>query len=71
MIEWLKANYPTLIICILLAAVVAAIIIKMIYNKKHNISSCSSCGSCPMAGNCGKKTVKSKAEDKSELDSKK
>ncbi len=54
MLEWLKENYPTLIICILLAAAVAAIIARIIYNRIHHISSCSSCGSCPMAGCCGK-----------------
>ena len=42
MLEWLKENYPTLIICILLAAAVAAIIARIIYNRIHHISSCSS-----------------------------
>ena len=64
MLEWLKENYPTVIICALLIAAVAAVIIKMIYNKIHHISTCSSCGSCPMAGSCGKKNIQSAEQEK-------
>ena len=50
---WLVENAQTLIICAVLLAVVAAIIVSMIRNKKKGASACGcSCASCAMAGKC-------------------
>ena len=46
----------TVIISLVLAAIVAGIIVKMIKNKKEGKSSCGcGCGSCPMSSECHKK----------------
>ena len=46
---WLVENAQTVIICAVLLAVVAAIIVSMIRNKKKGASACASCA---MAGKC-------------------
>ncbi|MBR4720652.1 MAG: FeoB-associated Cys-rich membrane protein [Clostridia bacterium] len=49
-------NMATVIISLLLAAIVAGIIIKMIKNKKAGKSSCGcGCSGCPMSSECNKK----------------
>ena len=53
MLAWLTENMATIIICAVLIAVVSAIIISMIKNKKQGRSSCGcGCGDCPMSGSC-------------------
>ena len=53
MLTWMSNNIATIIICLVLVAVVAAIIIHMVKEKKQGKSSCGSgCASCPMAGKC-------------------
>lgn len=53
MVEWLKTNLATIIICALLVIVVASIIRNLINNKKNGKTSCGcGCSNCPMSGNC-------------------
>lgn len=53
---WLINNLSTIIVCILLIAVVALIIGKMVKDKKKGKSSCGcGCSSCAMAGKCHSK----------------
>ena len=54
MIEWIKTNLATIIICVILAVIVAAIIVNLIKKKKNNECSCG-CSGCPMNGSCRKK----------------
>ena len=55
MLTWIVQNIPTIIICLLLAFLVAAIIISMIRNKKKGKPSCTGgCRECPMGGSCHK-----------------
>lgn len=54
-------NLPTVIICIVLAAVLGLVIYKMIKDKRQGKSSCGgSCGSCPMGGCCHSAVQKGK-----------
>ena len=47
MFTWIFENYATIIICAVLIAVVAAIIVSMVRNKKKGKSSCGcGCISC-------------------------
>lgn len=53
MLAWILENIATIIICAVLIAVVAAIIVSMIRNKKKGKSSCGcGCADCPMSGSC-------------------
>lgn len=55
MLAWLSQNLATIIICAVLIAVVAAIIVGMIRDKKKGKSACScgcGCGGCAMSGIC-------------------
>ena len=53
MLAWLSENIATIIICAVLIAVVAAIIVSMIRDKKKGKSSCGcGCADCPMSGSC-------------------
>ena len=53
MLAWLSENLATIIICVVLAAIVSAIIVYLVENKKKGKSSCGgNCGHCPMAGKC-------------------
>ncbi len=51
MLNWIAANGSTLLVAGILAAVVAAIVIHLVRNKKKGKSSCG-CGGCPMNGSC-------------------
>ncbi len=56
MMEWLKANLATIIICLVLAGIVAAIIVRLVKEKKKGKSSCGcNCSHCAMSGSCHKK----------------
>ncbi|MGN1445555.1 MAG: FeoB-associated Cys-rich membrane protein [Eubacteriales bacterium] len=53
MFAWILGNIATIIICAVLIAVVAAIIVGMVKNKKKGRSSCGcGCSDCPMSGSC-------------------
>ena len=55
MLLWLKTNIATVIICLVLIAVVAAIIVSLVRNKKKGKSSCGcNCPHWPTAGPCHK-----------------
>ncbi len=57
MFSWISANIGTIIICAVLTAIVAAIIVSMIRKKKRGrsmVCDCGHCSSCPMSGSCHK-----------------
>ena len=55
MLSWLSANIGTIIICAVLIAIVAAIIAKLIKDKKNGVSTCgSNCAHCQMHDSCHK-----------------
>lgn len=55
MLSWFSENIATIIICAVLFAVVAGIIVSMVKNKKKGKSSCvCGCADCPMSGSCHK-----------------
>jgi hypothetical protein len=52
---WIMANIGTIIVGIMLTAVIVAIIIKMVNDKKKGVSSCGcGCANCAMKGSCHK-----------------
>ena len=53
MLAWLSKNIATIIICLVLAVIVALIIFSLVKNKKKGKSSCGcNCAHCAMAGQC-------------------
>ena len=55
MLQWLLDNWATVLICMALVAVIAAVIVKLIKDKKKGKSSCGcNCAHCAMAGSCHK-----------------
>ncbi len=54
MFEWISENIATLIVCAVLIALVAAVIVFMIRNRKKGRGSCpcGSCGGCAMKDFC-------------------
>lgn len=53
MISWFIANLGSIIVGLIIASVAAAIIIKLVKDKKKGKSSCGcNCGCCPMGGSC-------------------
>ena len=53
MLAWLQANFATILILAVLAAIVAAIVVHLIRNKRKGKSACGcGCQSCPMEGAC-------------------
>ena len=55
MLAWLSENSATIIVCVVLIAVVAAIIFSMVRNRKKGKASCGcGCSNCPMSGSCNK-----------------
>ena len=53
MLLWLEQNNATIMICAVLIAVVTAIIVNMVKNKKKGKSSCGcGCADCPISGSC-------------------
>lgn len=51
MFAWITENIATIIICAVLMAVVAAIVVSMIKNRKKGNCGCG-CAGCPMNGSC-------------------
>ena len=53
MSNWISENIGNIIAIVILAAVIAAIVIHLIKQKKRGKSSCGcGCGSCPMKNSC-------------------
>lgn len=53
MVTWLFNNISTIIVCLVLIAVVAAIVAYMVRNKRRGKSSCGcGCQNCAMKGSC-------------------
>lgn len=53
MLAWLSENIGTILICAVLLAVVAAIIVGLVRDRKKGKSSCGcGCVNCPMSGSC-------------------
>lgn len=53
MLAWLSKNIATIIICLVLAVIVALIIYNLVKDKKKGKSSCGcNCAHCAMAGSC-------------------
>lgn len=56
MLSWISQNIATSVICIVLLAIVAAIIAKLVKDRKKGKSSCGcNCAHCAMAGSCHSK----------------
>ena len=57
MFEWIAQNIGTIIIGLIIAGIVAAIVSKIVRDKrKGKCTSCDcGCGGCSSAGNCGTK----------------
>lgn len=56
MLTWILENIATIIICVVLLAIVAAIIVGIVRDKKKGKSSCGcGCANCPMSGSCHQK----------------
>ncbi|MBQ1284285.1 MAG: FeoB-associated Cys-rich membrane protein [Acutalibacteraceae bacterium] len=56
MLDWIINNIGTVVVGALLAAAVAAVIIKLIKDKRAGKSSCGcNCSGCPMSDKCHKK----------------
>ena len=54
MLAWISENIATIIICVILLAVIAAVIGNMVRDKKKGKSSCG-CANCAMNGSCHSK----------------
>ena len=56
MLAWIIENIGTILICVILFVIVAAVIRKMVHDKKAGKSTCGcSCGHCAMNGTCHSK----------------
>lgn len=56
MFAWISENIATILICIVLLGIVAAIIAGIIRDKKKGKSSCGcGCANCPMSDSCHQK----------------
>lgn len=56
MLTWISENIATIIICAVLFATVAAVIISMVRGKKKGKTSCGcGCANCAMNGTCHSK----------------
>lgn len=57
MLTWISENIGTIIICAVLVAIVAAIIVSMVKKKRRGqsmVCNCGNCKACPMSGSCHK-----------------
>lgn len=54
---WLLENLATILISAILLAVIAAIIVHLVHNRRAGKTSCGcGCSSCPMEGKCHPKS---------------
>lgn len=71
MIEWLAANFGTILVALILLLLVAGIIASLIRDKKRGISSCGgNCAHCKMCAACrrGKAPQPQRSQKKAEKD---
>lgn len=55
MISWITGNIATILICLALAAILAAVTASIAIDKKKGRSTCGcNCAHCAMAGSCHK-----------------
>ena len=55
MLAFIGDNLATVLVCLVLAAIVAAIIVKLVRDKRKGKSNCGcNCAHCAMAGSCHK-----------------
>lgn len=55
MLAFIVDNLATVLVCLVLAAIVAAIIVKLVRDRRKGKSSCGcNCAHCAMAGSCHK-----------------
>ena len=53
MLQWLQANLATILVALIVFAVLALVLVKMIRDRKRGKTSCScGCGGCPHAAAC-------------------
>ncbi|MBQ6543271.1 MAG: FeoB-associated Cys-rich membrane protein [Clostridia bacterium] len=53
MLQWLSANLGTILVCVVLAFIVAGVIRSLIKDKRKGKSACgNNCAHCAMAGKC-------------------
>ena len=53
MLSWISNNIGTIIVSLIVCAIVAVIVIRMIKNRRKGKSSCGcGCADCPMSGSC-------------------
>ncbi len=53
MIQWFSENLATIVVAVIVFAVLALVVVKMIRDKKRGKSGCScGCGGCPHASAC-------------------
>lgn len=53
MLEWLCANWPSLLVGAAVLALVVLAVIRIVRDKKKGRSSCGcGCAGCPMSGSC-------------------
>ena len=50
--DWLAAYGPTIVICIVLAAFLALLVVGLVRDKKKGKSCCGGCEGCAMKGQC-------------------
>ena len=56
MFSWIAENAGTILVCLVMIAIVAAIITSLIRCRRRGKSSCGcNCAHCSMAGSCHKK----------------
>jgi predicted permease len=54
MLNYIAANLATILVGAVVLAIVAAVVVKLIRDKKRNKSSCGcGCSGCPNAQSCG------------------
>lgn len=57
---WITENIGTIVVCAALVCVTAAVVVKLVRDRKRGKSSCGcGCSGCAMAGSCHKKKQKS------------
>jgi len=52
-LSFLAANLATILVGAVVFAIIAAVVVKMVKDRKRNISCGCGCSGCPNAKNCG------------------
>ena len=59
MLSFISSNLSTIIVGLVVFAIVAAVVVKLVRDKINHKSSCGcGCSGCPSAGSCGVKPKK-------------